>query len=647
MTSRTGLSRGWGALCGLLAAALAMGIAQLIAGISVPAASPVIDVGSVAINHTPLPVKVWATSTFGTNDKTVLLTGVFVVVFLYAMLVGVLAARRLALGFAGLALFACLGIAAAVTRHGANAGYALPTVVGALAGAFALYRLIEAAQLMTGATAVERDPRSSGQARAPRDLRAPGALPPIVFEEPSSWADDPDEPEQPGRSGRSDQSDEPDDADELRAPDLPRGGRGPDEPGRGRGTGPGAGKPGRGPGETGRGPGEVVRRTGGAGPAPARVGAGVGLGGAGGPVVTASADRRSFLVTAGVTVAAAAIGEVAGRSFATRKNVSAAQAAVRFPRAAVPAPPLPAGVNLPVPGISPFITPNGQFYRVDTALIVPQVDPTGWQLRIHGMVAREITLNFDQLLHRPLIEDYITLCCVSNPVGGSYIGNAKWLGASLSSLIRAAGPLRGAEQLFCTSVDGFTSGVPLATVLDAGRDSLVAVAMNGAALPTEHGFPARLVVPGLYGYVSACKWVVDIEVTTWAGAAAYWYQNGWAQQAPIKTESRIDVPAPGSQVKAGKVSVAGVAWAQHKGIEAVEVRVDSGPWHEATLAAVPELDTWRQWVWEWDATGVGPHTIEARATDKTGYTQTSLQAPEAPNGASGYPVAQINVYQPT
>jgi DMSO/TMAO reductase YedYZ molybdopterin-dependent catalytic subunit len=344
-----------------------------------------------------------------------------------------------------------------------------------------------------------------------------------------------------------------------------------------------------------------------------------------------------------VTVAAAAIGEVAGRSLATRKNVSAAQAAVKLPRAAVKAPPLPAGVNLPVPGISPFITPNGQFYRVDTALIVPQVDPTGWQLRIHGMVAREITMSFDQLLHRPLIEDYITLTCVSNPVSGPYIGNAKWLGASLSSLIRAAGPLRGAEQLFCTSVDGFTSGVPLPTVLDAGRDSLVAVAMNDAALPTEHGFPARLVVPGLYGYVSACKWVVDIEVTTWAGAAPYWYQNGWAQQAPIKTESRIDVPAAGTQVKAGKVPVAGVAWAQHKGIEAVEVRVDNGPWNEATLAAVPDLDTWRQWVWEWDATDAGSHTIEARATDKTGYTQTAVQAPEAPNGASGYPVAQVNV----
>ena len=615
MTSRTGLSRGWGALCGLLAAALAMGIAQLIAGLSVPASSPVIDVGSVAINHTPLPLKVWATSTFGTNDKTVLLAGVFVVVFLYAMLVGVLAARRLALGYAGLALFACLGIAAAVTRHGASPGYALPTLIGALAGAFALYRLIEAAQSMTAATAAERARRGPGGARPARDLRAPGALPPIVLEAPDSWADPTDDADELRKP------DGPDRADELRAPDLPSSGRGAGEPGRG--------------------PGEIARRTGGTGPVPARAGAA--RGGAGGPVVTASADRRSFLVTAGVTVAAAAIGEVAGRSFATRKNVSLAQAAVRFPRATVPAPPLPTGVNLPVPGISPFITPNGQFYRVDTALIIPQVDPSGWQLRIHGMVAREITISFDQLLHRPLIEDYITLTCVSDPVSGPYIGNAKWLGASLSSLIRAAGPLRGAEQLFCTSVDGFTSGVPLATVLEAGRDSLVAVAMNGAALPTEHGFPARLVVPGLYGYVSACKWVVDIEVTTWAGAAAYWYQNGWAQQAPIKTESRIDVPAPGSQVKVGKVSVAGVAWAQHKGIEAVEVRVDNGPWQEATLAAVPDLDTWRQWVWEWDATDAGAHTIEARATDKTGYTQTAVQTPEAPNGASGYPAAQVSV----
>jgi DMSO/TMAO reductase YedYZ molybdopterin-dependent catalytic subunit len=305
------------------------------------------------------------------------------------------------------------------------------------------------------------------------------------------------------------------------------------------------------------------------------------------------------------------------------------------------APPLPRGVNLPVPGISSFITPNGQFYRVDTAILVPQVDPSNWQLRIHGMVNREVVLTFDELLHRPLIEEYITLCCVSNPVGGPYIGNAKWLGASLAALIRSAGPKPGADQLLCTSVDGFTSGTPLQVVLD-GRDALLAVAMNGTALPTQHGFPARLVVPGLYGYVSACKWVVDIEVTTFAAAQGYWVPRGWSQLGPIKTESRIDVPAGGSEVKAGRVTVAGVAWAQHKGIEAVEVRVSGGPWHQATLATVPDIDTWRQWVWQWDAPK-GTYLIEARATDKTGYTQTSALADVAPNGATGYPSTQINV----
>ena len=622
MTSRVGLSRWLAAVCGLLAAAVALGIAQLLAGISAPNASPADAVGSVVINHTPLSVKVWATSTFGTSDKTALLAGVFIVVFVYAMVVGVLAARRMAYGFVGLALFAALGIAAAVTTHGASPGYALPTLFGALVGAFALYRLIESAQAMSAARAARP---------ATRRRRGAEALPPIVFGASAA--------EEVGHDDKADSgaSSEAGPDDELRAPDLPRGWYGsgetgptppPDSPPAPAGAGSGAGRP-------------PVRPTPGR-PTPLQPAAGQPAWAAGG----GTSGRRSFLVTAGVTVAAAAVTEIGGRNFATRKNVSAAQAAIRFPKAAVPAPSLPAGVNLPVPGISPFITPNGQFYRVDTALIVPQVDPKGWQLRIHGMVAREVVITFDELLRRPLTEDFITLCCVSNPVGGDYIGNAKWLGASLASLIRSAGPLRGAEQLLCTSVDGFTSGVPLITVLD-GRDSMVAVAMNGTVLPTEHGFPARLVVPGLYGYVSACKWVVDIEVTTWAAAQAYWVPLGWSQQAPIKTESRIDVPASGQQVKVGKTAVAGVAWAQHKGIEAVEVRVDGGPWHEATLAAVPDLDTWRQWVWEWDATGVGPHTIEARATDKTGYTQTSVQEPEAPNGASGYPTSQINVYQPT
>jgi Oxidoreductase molybdopterin binding domain len=278
---------------------------------------------------------------------------------------------------------------------------------------------------------------------------------------------------------------------------------------------------------------------------------------------------------------------------------------------------------------------------VDTAIVLPEIPPSSWHLRVHGMVAREINLTFEQLIRRPLIEDYVTLCCVSNPVSGPYIGNARWLGASLRSLLRQAGIKAGADQLLCTSSDGFTSGTPIQTAMD-GRDAMLAVAMNGSALPVEHGFPVRMVVPGLYGYVSACKWITDIEVTTYAASPAYWSVRGWDEKAPIKTESRIDVPRNNATVKAGKVTVAGVAWAQHKGIEAVEVRVNRGAWHPARLATVPGIDTWRQWVWDWQATP-GSHLIEARATDKTGYTQTALQQPPEPNGASGYPMNVVQV----
>jgi DMSO/TMAO reductase YedYZ molybdopterin-dependent catalytic subunit len=578
-----------------------MGIGQLLAGFTVPAASPVVAVGEAAIDHTPLAVKDWATSTFGTADKTVLLGGVLVVVLLYSAGVGVLAMRRLALGFLGLAIFAGIGLAAALTRHDASGSYAVPTIFGALAGAVALRWLVGAARAAALLAA---------EARAARAAFSADQLPPIGFE-----------PQGRGELGDSQadaDSDEPDGIDDdsigwVAAPD-------------GAPTSPGGGAPeGDAPVPAGTGPFR-------AGPPIARPTV---------PVRDAPAARRQFLVAAGVSVAAAAIGEVGGRSLATRKNVSLAQQSLKFPRAAEPAAPLPRGVNLPVPGITPFITPNSQFYRVDTAILVPQVDPSNWQLRVHGMVAREITITFDELLHRPLTEDYLTLACVSNPVGGPYVSNSKWLGASLAALLREARPQRGADQLLATSVDGFSSGTPLSVVLD-GRDALVAVAMNGAALPTEHGFPARLVVPGLYGYVSACKWVVDLEVTTFAAAQGYWVPRGWSQQGPVKTESRIDVPTDGKSLKAGKVSVAGVAWAQHKGIEAVEARVDQGPWQEATLAAVPGIDTWRQWAWEWDATS-GTHVIEARATDKTGYTQTSLIEDVAPNGASGYPSTQVTV----
>jgi DMSO/TMAO reductase YedYZ molybdopterin-dependent catalytic subunit len=257
------------------------------------------------------------------------------------------------------------------------------------------------------------------------------------------------------------------------------------------------------------------------------------------------------------------------------------------------------------------------------------------------MVQREVIISYADLLRRPLIEAYVTLTCVSDPVDGPYVGNAKWLGAKLADLIRQARPLAGANQLLSTSVDGYTCGTPLQVVLD-GRNALLAVAMNDEALPVVHGFPVRMVVPGLYGYVSATKWVTDIEVTTFASAYSYWAQRGWSQQGPIKTESRIDVPAAGASLAAGRIAVAGVAWAQHKGIAAVEVRVNGGPWHEARLASVPGIDTWRQWVWEWSA-APGNYLLEARATDATGYTQTAVQAQPPPNGASGYPSAEVSV----
>jgi DMSO/TMAO reductase YedYZ molybdopterin-dependent catalytic subunit len=535
-----------GAAAGVLTAAVAMGVGQLVAGLTAAQGSPVLAVGQAAIDLTPLPVKDFAISTFGADDKTALLVGILVILAAFAAVIGILAVRRLALGLAGLAVFASIGLAAALTRPTATAAYVIPTLVGAAAGAFALTRLVRAAR------GLDSRPGRPAAISPPAGELAPPDLPEHAPASTFTYLPNPDD--------------------------------------RGASQGP---------------------------------------------------ARRRFLTTSGVAVVTAAAGALAGRELITRHNVSAARAALHFPRPAVAAPPLPPGVNLNIPGLSSFITPNGSFYRVDTALLLPEVDPATWQLRIHGMVQREVSITFDQLLRRPLIEDYITLTCVSDPVGGPYVGNARWLGASLADLIRQARPLAGADQLLCTSVDGFTSGTPLQIVLD-GRDALLTVAMNGQALPVEHGFPARMVVPGLYGYVSACKWVTDIEVTTFASAYAYWATRGWSQQAPIKTESRIDVPAGNSTIAPGRTPVAGVAWAQHKGVAAVEVRVDAGPWQQARLAAVPDIDTWRQWVWEWDATP-GTHVLQARATDATGYTQTAVPAQPPPNGASGYPSASVVV----
>jgi DMSO/TMAO reductase YedYZ molybdopterin-dependent catalytic subunit len=518
---------GRGMIAGILTAAVSLGVGQLIAGFTGPEGSPVVAVGSLSIDFTPAPVKDFAIKTFGSHDKVVLVTGIVVLLAMFAAWIGKLAVRRFRRGLEGLAIFAGVGLLATVTRPGFTFADTLPTVLGTAAAVISLYYLANAAG-------------------SPELAPHRAAVPPGPAVSPASA---PAQPPQP--------------------------------------------------------------------------------------------DRRRFIVTGAAVAGAAAVTGLAGRKLAENASVSRERATIRIPAAGTPAPELPPGTHFDIPGLSSFITPNKSFYRVDTAIVLPEVPSTSWTLRIHGMVERELEISFKELLRQPLIEDYITLTCVSNEVGGPYVGNAKWLGTSLPRLLRRAGIKAGADQIVATSADGFTSGTPIQAVMD-GREALLAFAMNGTPLPVAHGFPVRMVVPGLYGYVSACKWVTDIEVTTFAQNHAYWTTRGWDQQAPIKTESRIDIPTGLTTQNPGKIAVAGVAWAQHRGIEAVEARADNGPWHEARLATVPGIDTWRQWVWEWDATP-GRHLIQVRATDKTGYTQTAAEAPPAPNGASGYPGVEVTI----
>ena len=314
---------------------------------------------------------------------------------------------------------------------------------------------------------------------------------------------------------------------------------------------------------------------------------------------------------------------------------------MKLPVPAVAAKAIPPGTDLRIGGLTPFFTSNSSFYRVDTDLVLPQVSPESWTLRIDGMVDRELDITFAELLRMPLTETDITLVCVSNQVGGSYAGNARWLGASLPALLRRAGVRGGADQVLSSASDGMTISTPLTTIMD-GRPALLAIGMNGQPLPIEHGFPARMIVPGLYGYTSATKWVTRLTVTTFAAQRAYWTQRGYAAVAPIHTESRIDVPKPLAQVSAGQVTVAGVAWAPATGIAAVEVSVDNGAWHPARLAAADGLDTWRQWVWTWDA-APGLHTLQVRATDEAGVTQPSRRAQVYPSGATGWDSVVVTV----
>jgi len=305
---------------------------------------------------------------------------------------------------------------------------------------------------------------------------------------------------------------------------------------------------------------------------------------------------------------------------------------------------LPSSQPFTVDGLTPYITPNGDFYKIDTAISTPYVVTDEWRLRITGMVDREIELSYADLLARDLVEEVVTLSCVSNEVGGDLVGNARWLGVPLRELLEEAGVRDGATQLVGESVDGFTAGFPTAALDDPDRPALVAVGMNGEALPRSHGFPARLVIAGLYGYVSATKWLSEIRLTTLGEEDGYWIDRGWAKEAPVKTSSRIDVPRRGDRVVAGTVAVAGVAWAPNRGIATVEVRVDGGEWQPAELGRVTSDDTWVQWHLAWEATA-GDHLLEVRATDGDGHVQSSVRVSPIPNGAEGWDERQVKVAQ--
>lgn len=344
--------------------------------------------------------------------------------------------------------------------------------------------------------------------------------------------------------------------------------------------------------------------------------------------------RRGFVLTAAGVLAATGSAGALGRFLPSMAGGTGSREALALPAPADPLPALPSGVDLGVPGLAPFTTPNRDFYRIDTALTIPRLDSGRWTLRVHGLVDRPFEIDMDELLSRELVETDTTLTCVSNQVGGDLVGNTRWLGFPLADLLREAGVHADADQILSTSHDGWTCGTPTEVVMD-GRDALLAVGMGGEPLPHVNGYPARMVVPGLYGFVSATKWVTELRLTRFADDQAYWARRGWGVRAPIKTMSRIDVPSPLGRVDAGDVVLAGVAWAQHRGIDAVEVRVDDGDWWEADLATVPGIDTWVQWVAEVDV-DPGMHSVEVRATDSTGFTQPAERVDPIPDGATGW-----------
>ncbi|MHA7276590.1 molybdopterin-dependent oxidoreductase [Arthrobacter sp. HLT1-21] len=516
-------TKGWAALTGMIAVAIAVIAAELTAALASPSLSPVTATGSTVIDVLPPGVKDWAIETFGTADKLVFLITMLMVIAVVAAGAGMLEYRWRRAGAAVVLAFGLAGIAAVATRpQSSTASFAAPVVA-----------------LVLGVMLIS-----------------------ILIDRLLAW--------QPRR----------DNGDAVS-------------------------------------PGPVARR---------RFLAGVGVGGA-----------------VAVVTGAAAAGVRNSQSLVTRARELIVLPTPRPTASADPAATavIPAGADLGVDGVPPLVTPNDDYYRIDTALVVPVVDPHSWRLRVTGMVKQEVELTFDELLALPLVERYITLACVSNVVGGDLIGNAKWLGWPVRELLARAGVQDGADMVLSRSIDGFTASTPLAAMTD-DRDALIAVGMNGETLPMEHGFPVRLVVPGLYGFVSATKWVTELRVTRYDDDVAYWSTRGWSERGPVKTSSRIDVPRNNATVPAGTVTIAGYAWAQHRGIETVEVRVDGGQWQQARLGSEISRDTWRQFSADVDLEP-GTHSVQVRATDATGTSQEESLAPVAPDGATGLHTVSFTV----
>ncbi len=528
--------RRFGALAGLLAAAVALGVAELVAAIVGPASSPVVAVGDAVITVTPEPVKNFAIRTFGENDKVALVIGTLVVVAIYSMLIGILALRNRRLGTAGILLFGAIGAYAAATRPAGGMLDAVPSLVGAGAGIVALNALLVP---LIG-------PRSAPTEHLPR---AGGGQPMV---------------------------------DRLRTA-LAGGDR------------------------------------------------------KGGMI-----DRRRFFVTSGVALGVAAVAGGAGKLIQQRFDVADAREDIALPRPASPAPRLPADADLSreVDGLTRLFTPNREFYRVDTAISVPQVRPSDFRLTFDGMFDSPGSYTLGELFDRDdVIERDVTLTCVSNEVGGVLAGTARWLGVPLGAILRENGIQAESTQLVCRSTDGMTIGTPTRSALEV-EDAMLAFGMNGEPLPVEHGFPLRMVIPGLYGYVSACKWLTRIQATTFEAFDAYWVERGWAAQGPIKIASRIDTPGSLRNFPAGRRAIAGVAWAQGRGIERVEVQIDEEDWVEAQLSPADEADMWRQWVLPYDFRR-GSHLIKVRATATDGEVQTDDRADPFPNGASGWHTLRV------